>query len=340
MKESGQAVLTLLIGRWCSQTLFTGVQLGVFEAVGRSRKTAETVAGQLELKPSMTYRLLRALASLGLLTEDEDRSFSLTAEGEFLLQDHPQSLRPLVLLEEGPEHYAVWKHLSDIVREGGRDGFQREYGRRIFEYACDEADYHAVFNQAMSGFSAGETEIILGLVAEDGLADVEHLCDVGGGHGYLLTRLLQQYEHLRGTVFDLPEVVAGSHPHRAVSEDVSARCTYAGGNMFEEIPAADGYCFKHILHDWKDDECVQILSNARRATAAGARAFVAEYVVPDHRTPHFSKLFDLHMACVSGGRERTEAEYTELFRRSGWRHTHSHLSQEGSGLGIIEGRAV
>ncbi|GAB4241925.1 MAG: methyltransferase [Acidobacteriota bacterium] len=340
MEAAGQTVLQLLVGRWCSQALYTGVKLGIFDEVRDEPTSAAFVADELRLEPSMTYRLLRALASLGLLAEHENHRFTLTEPGKFLRQDHPRSLRHLVLLEEGPEHYAVWKHLGDIIRDGGRDGFEREYGKRIFEHARDEANYSAVFNAAMSGLSASEAETVLGLLDGEDLSDVQHLCDIAGGHGYLLTRLLQRYEHLRGTVFDLPAVAEDTARHWARSNGVSARCTYIGGNMFEAVPAADGYCFKHVLHDWNDEECVQILQNARRATRAGARALVAEYVVPDHQTPHFSKLFDLHMACACGGRERTEAEYAELFSRSGWRHTHTRLPQGGNGVALLEARAV
>jgi hypothetical protein len=96
------------------------------------------------------------------------------------------------------------------------------------------------------------------------------------------------------------------------------RVRYVAGDMFASVPAADAYIMKHVLHDWNDEECVRILKNMHKVSPAHARVFVAEYVVPDPATPHFAKLFDLHMLCATSGQERTEQEYAALYRQSGW----------------------
>src|SRR5262245_59240796 len=117
-------VIDLIFGRWRSQILFTGAHLGVFDHLSATEtRSAEATATRIEAAPPPTYRLLRALGSLGLLTEDEGHGFRLTEAGALLRADHPQSLRAMALLEEGPEHYAVWKHLPAIVRDGKQNGF-------------------------------------------------------------------------------------------------------------------------------------------------------------------------------------------------------------------------
>ena len=85
--------------------------------------------------PHLTYRLLRALGSLDLLAEDTERTFSLTEAGELLRSDHPQTLRGVTLLEEGPEHYALWTHLPAMIRDGKQNAFVREFGRMAFDHA-------------------------------------------------------------------------------------------------------------------------------------------------------------------------------------------------------------
>ena len=99
--------------------------------------------------------------------------------------------------------------------------------------------------------------------------------------------------------------------------NVATRCEYVAGDMFTEVPSADAYLLKHILHDWNDADCVRILSNIHKAAAPNARIFVAEYVVLGPDTPHFAKLFDIHMMCATGGQERTEEEYASLCERAG-----------------------
>ena len=108
--------------------------------------------------PALLYRLLRAIAAIGLLAEDDSQGFRLTEAGALLREDHPHSLKAMALLEEGPEHYAVWKHLVPILREGKQDGFLREFGATLFDYVRVNPRYGAVFNQAMTSYSVVETQ--------------------------------------------------------------------------------------------------------------------------------------------------------------------------------------
>src|SRR4051812_18751145 len=113
------SVSDLIFGRWRSQILYAGADLAVFDHLSTTKaQSAEATATKIDADPPLTYRLLRALGSLGLLTEDEARGFRLTDAGALLRSDHPQSLRAMALLEEGPEHYAMWKHLPAMIRDG------------------------------------------------------------------------------------------------------------------------------------------------------------------------------------------------------------------------------
>ncbi|SRR6266496_2218374 len=320
MSDTRQSVVDLIFGRWRSQILHAGVRLGVFDALRGGPKSSAELAAELRLDASLAYRLLRALGCLGLLNEDRNRQFSLTESGEFLRADHPQTLRGMTLLEEGPEHYAIWKHLCAMIREGKQDGFVREFGHPLFEHIAQDRNYSAAFNDAMSSYSAGETGLVLEALAGREFAGISHLCDVGGGHGHLLCSLLAKHPGLRGTVYELGSAIARRDLLWASKMNLGDRCTYVGGDMFREVPTADAYLLKHILHDWNDAECIQILSNMRSAASPEARVFVAEFVVPGPETPHFAKLFDIHMMCATTGAERTEDEYAKLFERSGWEY--------------------
>jgi hypothetical protein len=335
MNDPSQIVVDLIFGRWRSQILYAGVKLGVFDALGDGSKTSSDIAEVLRLDPALTYRLLRALASLDLLHEDAHRSFALTACGECLRADHPQSLRGVALLEEGPEHYAAWKHLCDILRDGQQDGFVREFGHPVFVHVVEDADYGAVFNAAMSSYAHSLTPMVLQALETHNFSTVTHVCDVGGGHGHLLCSLLTQYPALRGTVYDLASVIADTGRLWAHKMGIGERCVYVAGDMFQEVPTADAYLLKHILHDWSDTECVQILTNIYRAAPTHARAFVAEFVVPGADTPHFAKLFDIHMMCMLTGRERTEEEYAALFHEAGWHYVGTRYPASKL-LGVVE----
>jgi hypothetical protein len=120
---------------------------------------------------------------------------------------------------------------------------------------------------------------------------------------------------------------------------IGERCVYVAGDMFQEVPAADAYLLKHILLDWSDAECVQILTNIYRAAPKHARVFVAEFVVPGPDTPHFAKLFDIHMMCMLTGRERTEEEYTALFHEAGWHYVRTRYPASKL-LGVLDAAKV
>ena len=148
--------------------------------------------------------------------------------------------------------------------------------------------------------------------------------------------ILQAQPHLRGIVFDQPEVVQDLQELWAPKLGVEDRCRYVAGDMFKTVPVADAYSLKMILHDWNDAECMEILSCIRRAASGRAHVFIAEQIVPGPNEPHPSKLFDLHMMCWGGGQERTEAEYMGLLEGSGWRAMSCHYPANRK-LGVIVG---
>jgi hypothetical protein len=330
MPNPANQVVDLIFGRWRSQILYAGTALGVFDHLTSDRDAAVPgLAGAIGADPSLLYRLLRALAAIGLLIENEDKEFRLTATGALLRADHPQSLRAMALFEEGPELYAVWKHLVALVRDGRQNGFVREFGVTIWDYTRNNPAHLALFNEAMSSYSTIQTGWVLSALGGLDVSTIRTLCDVGGGHGHLACGLLRAYPHLTAVVFDLPQVVAETEMLWAPKLGLADRCRYLGGDMFREIPRADAYTLKMILHDWNDEECVRILTTIRRAGAGVGWLFIAEFVVPGPGEPHFSKLFDIHMMCGNSGRERTAAEYTSLLAAAGWRYTGTHHPAEG-----------
>ncbi|MFC7249292.1 methyltransferase [Halomicroarcula sp. GCM10025324] len=328
MTDAKAHVIDLIFGRWRSQTLYAGVELGVFDIIGDYPKHAVEIADQLDINREQGYRLFRALASLDLLQESSDRRFSITPAGELLQEDHPDSLQGIALLEEGPTHYATWSHLPAIVREGEPDGFQREFGHSVFDHLEENPDYAARFNESMSSLSQLESDWVKLLLRTVDVSEFGHICDVGGGHGHLLCTLLQDAPRVEGTVLELPSVVKDEDQHYHESMGLSNRVDFVAGDFFEEVPTADAYLMKHILHDWSDAECVEILSTVREAAPDDARLFVCELVVPGPDQSHLSKLFDIHMMVSGTGKERTEAEYAELFEKAGFEHAETHQTDE------------
>lgn len=159
---------------------------------------------------------------------------------------------------------------------------------------------------------------------------------MGGGQGYLLCHFLLRYPHLQGMVLERASVIEDRRAFWAEKLGINDRCRYVAGDMFVDVPTADAYILKMILHDWNDEECIQILQVIQRRAAPGGRVFIAEHVVPDRETPHFSKLFDIHMMVWGSGRERTIEEYEALLRSASLRYV-TCWTPSGGAIGVIEG---
>ena len=336
--DAASKALDLIYGRWRSQILYSGAELGVFDRLSRSvSKQSDAVAAELRVDQALLYRLMRALASIGVLAEDGSRGFSNTEVGELFRSDRPDSLRYRVLVAEGPEHYAIWKHLPAMIRDGKQDGFLREFGKPVFEYAQAHSSYRQAFDLGMTGYSAVQSNLALEALQDYDFANVRTICDIGGGQGHLVCALLQAHPHLSGLVFDLAEVFNDCSQLWATKLGLESRCIYIGGNMFGQLPAADLYILKMILHDWNDQECIGILSRIRKDSSETSRVLVIEHIVPSPNESHLAKLFDIHMMCWGPGRERTETEYAQLFQAAGWKHTGSWYPMNRI-MGVVEGR--
>ena len=336
MDDASTKVLDLIFGRWRSQILYAGVKLGVFDALASGPREADDIASALHVDAALLYRLMRALGSLELLHEDDARTFALTPQGELLCRNHPRTLRGQALLQEGPEHYAAWKHLSALITEGRQDGFVREFGQPIFAYAAEHPSYRTAFNEGMSSLSSIESMLVLEALESYDFTELSHLCDVGGGYGHTLCSLLAQHPRLKGAVLELPNVIAQRELLWADKMGVGDRCAYTPGDMFREAPLADAYMLKRVLHDWNDNECLEILSTLRQAAPHQGRVWIVEYVIPGPNTSHFSKLVDIHMLVLTTGRERTLEEYATLLEEAGWQY-HQTWYPASKMLGVVEG---
>jgi hypothetical protein len=146
------------------------------------------------------------------------------------------------------------------------------------------------------------------------------MVDVAGGYGSTLCAVLKATPGLRGVLYDMPHVIENARA-RIAEQGLADRCELAAGNMFESVPAgADAYFLKHILHDWDDAACGKILAAIRAAIPPDGRLLVSEKLIRPGPAGYYGNITDLVMLVHNqGGRERTEAEYRELFSRAGFK---------------------
>ncbi|MBF2084776.1 MAG: methyltransferase [Thermoleptolyngbya sp. C42_A2020_037] len=307
-------IMQMLTGAWVTQCLYVAAKLNLADALQAGPQSIDALAAQVGAHPRSLFRVMRALASVGVFAETEPQHFAMTPLAECLRSDAPNSMQAIALML-GEEHYMAWGGLLGSVQSGGC-AFEQLYGTNIFEYYGMNAEPAAIFDRAMTQFS----RIVKPAIAQAyDFSDVTTLVDVAGGQGGLLLYLLQQNPHLNGLLFDLPAVIQGAGEAIAQS-GVGDRCMVSNGSFFEEVPSGgDAYLLKHIVHDWDDERAIAILKNCRAAMPETGRLLIVEHVVPEGNEPSPSKLMDINMLVVApGGCERTAEEFRQLLAQAGF----------------------
>jgi hypothetical protein len=299
-------------------TVHAGVALGIIDLLGGRARTTSDIASELDLLDEYAGRLLRALSVHGVLETARDGRYSLTPIGDRFRSDHPESIREYLLYFYNPKRFAAIRHLPAIVAKGGPTGYELEFDKSLFELFDDDPELSAQFNGMLDLASLGETERDLTALKAVDFSAFDTICDVAGGYGDLLSRLLERHPHLEGTVLELPSVLAKEGRLRAPIVGVEDRCDYVEGDMFEAVPDADAYILNQILHDWPDEDCLKVLSNIHDAAPTDGQLFVRERIISAD-DPEPAKIdMDIWMMLETGGQERTRAGFQGLLQRGGW----------------------
>jgi O-methyltransferase/methyltransferase family protein len=327
-----QQIMQLSTGYIFSTALQVAVSLRVADFIAAGHTTVVALARETAANQDALYRVLRVLASAGVFDETAPREFSNTAASSLLRSDVPGSMYAMALWMSDPTHLRIYADAMHSMTTG-QPAIEKTFGIPVFEYFPRNPQLSEIFNDAMTALSAAVTPAVLETYDFSGIAT---LVDVAGGHGGVLTAVLQRHPSMKGVLFDLEHVIAGA-VSRVAELGLAGRCRTESGDFFEAVPqGGDAYIMKHIIHDWDDERAVVILKNIRRAMAPGGRLILVESVVLPGNQPDFAKIIDIEMLMLPGGRERTEAEFRTLLARAGFEMT--RIVPNGSPLSVIEGR--
>ncbi|WLW57125.1 methyltransferase [Streptomyces sp. YU58] len=307
-------LLEFLSAKWISQAIGVTARLGIADLVADAPLTAAELAAMCEADADALHRVLRATASVGVFTEDADGRFGLTPLADLLRTDAPGSLRAAAITMNLDPMWRPYGHIEHSVRTG-RPAFDHVYGVTIHQYLRDHPGQAELFQEASVGFYRSAVPPIVD--AYD-FGPFSTVVDVGGGIGFLLSAILRRNPRGRGVLFETPGVITAAR--KALADDPAAeRITFDAGDFFERVtPGGDLYLIKSCLHNWGDRDAGRVLATIRAAMAPTARLLVVESVVPDGNGPHYSKLSDLELLVLAGGRERRADEWQALFETAGF----------------------
>jgi O-methyltransferase domain/Dimerisation domain len=316
-RAAAAAVFQMISGIHISRAVYVVAELGIADLLAGGPMTAAQLARATQAHEPSLYRVLRLLASLGVLTELDDRSFGLTVLGERLRSDVPASMRSFARLTD-VSGLQPFEPIIEVVKTG-RSGHDIVYGMGPFEFLAAHPERSQKLQAALSERTAAFARSV---AAGYDFSPMRTVADIGGGNGTLLAAILQAHGHLRGILFDVPPVVAGAaEVLRAAG--VADRCDIVPGDFFQGVPdGADAYLLANVVHDWDDASSVRILGACRQSAADDGRVLLIERLIPDRPADAVPALLsDLNMLVITGGRERTTAEYDQLLAQAGLNRT-------------------
>jgi hypothetical protein len=323
--------MQFILAKWISKPIYVAAALGIADHLADGPLPVDELAGRCEVHPPSLYRILRALAAVGIFSEGDGRSFELTPLGECLRKDR---LGPIALMFHSRWHDRAWDHLLPALRSG-QPAFEIAHGLPAYDWFHRHPAAAKEFHSANAVKAQRFHQAVLAAYDFSGSTSV---ADIGGGHGALMIEILSAHPHLKGLVFDLREA-AGRAEKCVGAAGVGRRCRVVAGNFFAEIPAgADVYVLANVLHNWEDDRCKSILSNCRKAMLPGAELLIIEAVVSPGNSFSIAKLLDIEAMVMGAGCERTEAAYRNLLTESGFSDIRMSAMMDGNAL-LVASRA-
>lgn len=310
-----------LVGAWVAQSMAVAARLEIADRLKAGPKTCEELAAETGAHGPSLYRLMRALAGIGLFSEDAERRFRTTRFGRCLESDAPDTIHPLALMIGSSWHWQSWGSLYDTVRTG-EAAFGRVMGAEAYAYFEQHPADGELFSAHIHAYAR---RAALAAATYDFAAVGAAGCtivDVGGGYGTVIVEVLRAHPRTRAVLFDLPDAVEGARAHLRAA-GLAERCALVAGSFFDGVPTGgDVYLLASIIHNWDDERAIAILARCRAAMADAARLLLVELVIPPGNAPADGKLLDLQMMVLfAGGRERTPREYQSLLEAAGFRLT-------------------
>jgi hypothetical protein len=313
MNETRSQLMSLLTAKWSPPIVGVLAELRVADQLVDGPKTPQALAAAAGAHPIALRRVLRAAASLGVFAEDDQGRFALTPMADLLRSDAPGSLHAAAVLFTLEPFWTPYAHIKHSVLTG-EPAFDAVYGTDIYKYFAEHPEQAALFGAAVASFHA---EGIADITATHDFARYDTVVDVGGGTGAQLAAILSANPGVRGVLFDQPHVI--EHARTAATFDgLTDRVEFVAGDFFQSVPAGDALLIKSCLHNFGDEQVIEILRAMRRAMEPHATLLVAETIVPAGNGRHYAKLDDIEMLVIAGGADRDEREYTELLAAGGF----------------------
>jgi len=309
-------MMQLISGKCLSRCVSLAAELAIADLLVDGSKPVAELARATGTCPNPLYRVLRTLAAAGVFVELPDRQFKNSPLSAMLTSGVEHSVRHYARWFGRDLHWRMYSGLETSLRTGQPWAVNEYPGRTPFQVLAEHLPDQDVFNRAMAEFSESEGPAIA--QAYD-FGPYQRIIDIGGGHGTLARLIAGRNPQADVTVFDLPHVIESAR-EPLTDDGLPQRIYFKGGSFLDGVPGPADLCvLKHILHDWDDETALRILANCRDALSETGRVLVCEMLIVPGPEGLTALALDIEMLVGTGGRERTEAEFSKLFAAAGLR---------------------
>lgn len=307
-----EIMFRLISAQWVCKPIYIVTKLGIPDLISGREMAIEEIATVTKTLKSRLYRIMRALASVGIFSETEEKRFSSTPMSECLKE---KIMGPVALMFLAPWHNRAWDELSDSLKNG-EVPFEKAHGMPAFQWLSGHPVELEVFNRATAVNSGSDHKNI---IDHYDFTRIKTVADIGGGQGVLMSALLNAFPRLSGCIAEIPGTLKKAE---ALFEGygLSHRCHFEECDFFKKVPAGyNRYILSNILHDWNDNACLKILKNCRDAMSLDSALLVVEMLIAGGSGPSVAKLLDLEVLVMGDGQERSEEEFQRLFEKAGFK---------------------
>ncbi|WP_248958984.1 acetylserotonin O-methyltransferase [Sphaerisporangium perillae] len=320
-QATAEKLIDMIMNYSRAQLVRTAVELGIADRLAGGPRTSGELNEEIGGHPDALSRFLKACTAIGLLEEPEPERFALAPLGEFLRTDtHAGSaISKVALGAAGPGMYRMGEFFTEVVMTG-KPVAKSAFGLDFYDYYAANTTEGTRFGDMMALMTHGCAEA---LATTFDFGPYRKIVDVGGGHGMLLSRILQAAPHTTGVVYDMPETVAGARRYLE-EQGLADRAECVAGDFHSELPSGgDLYTIKTVLCDWDDEHVARILANLYRATTPGTDVLLIDWIMPADAYGNKDFLIGLYlgsfnMLAQSGGKIRNLAEWTRLIEGAGF----------------------
>ncbi|KAI9649720.1 hypothetical protein NHQ30_002301 [Ciborinia camelliae] len=294
------------------------LNLGIFKKLSKSTSplNLKSLADPTVVDPLLLGRLMRYLSSIRMVSETSKDHFAANNATRAFSDPRVEGALKYTFHIGGPTYQALPEFLEKHKYQNHTGGkFAWNMGANtdldFFSWAQQNQQSLQWFQQLMSVPREDDWLDVVPVISE-GMSDVI-LVDVGGGMGQQCARLVARFPELENKVVlqDRPETIKIAPPIKGVKA--------MGHDFFtpQVVNGAQFYYLRTVLHDWEDDEAVQILKNLIPAMAPGSKILIDEMVLPNTGVHWWSACLDLHMYAMLGAMERNEEQWHSLLDKAG-----------------------